>query len=202
MQISKENRLDPLAFELVKVDLSEEELEVLRDFADNKNTTANLTNKSSKEVIMNRLDELDSDGIIARLTNLFREHVVGKYYINGHVEVRSYVALRTEQSQGYGEDYSPLDEGDEVSYTAVIPLSRLGEDYVGGALSYKSGGDGFSITPGTISVHRNEPGNSWRIANVLGGTRLDLLLVQAERRISVTYEGFSIDPYVDDGSEF
>jgi hypothetical protein len=202
MNISRETRLDPVQHEIVELKLGKDDLEALKEFIDGKNLIPNLTNETSKEVLLNRLDAIDSAGIISKLTDMFREHILGKYFVNGHLEVRAYIALRSEGSQGYSEKYEQLEETTEVTYTAIVPLSRQGEDYVGGLLYYLDGENELFIDPGYASIHRNEPQNSWKIANVISGTRLDLLLVQMERRTGVTYEGFSIDPYIDDGSEF
>lgn len=136
-----------------------------------------------------RPDEWDAAGVIQKVQDIARNHILNTYVVVGDLEPRSFKLLRTEDVQTYKEEYDKYDQNGEILYTAVVTASNP-DTYWHGETRYLVNGEGLRLRRNDMLVHRNERLNTWEIVEVLRGTRLDLVIVfqEIDRRISYDYD--------------
>lgn len=197
-----DNRHLPKMFDTLKDQITAEEAEQLLSFIDSRllAPAEGESEVSSKLKLLNRPDNWDDHGVIEKIYNIARSHIMDTYWMVGNLEPRDFIIMRTEDVQKYEETYGEFDENDETLYTAIVtPCSS--KDYFQGETRYTINGEGFNPSPTDIVIHRNEEMNNWEITEVVSGTRYDLLLVFQEPTQRVSYN-FEIEQSVEDDSEF
>ena len=197
-----DNRHLPKMFDTLKDQITVEEAEQLLSFIDSRLLAPadGESEVSSKLKLLNRPDNWDDHGVIEKIYNIARSHIMDTYWMVGNLEPRDFIIMRTEDVQKYEEIYGAFDKNHETLYTAIVtPCSN--KDYFRGETRYTINGEGFMPSPTDIVIHRNEEMNNWEITEVVNGTRYDLLLVFQEPTQRVSYD-FEIEQSVEDDSEF
>jgi len=198
---TEENRYLEKRFDLLTEVLTKDESTCLEDFIKSKLVKIESdSNISQTYKLQYRPDEWDSMGVIQKVQDIARSHIQKTYAVVGQLEPRSFTLLRTEDAQGYIEEYGVYNQNGEILYTAVVTASDS-DDYYSGETLYLVNGEGFRPSRVDVVVHRNETLNNWEIVEVVKGTRLDLLIVfqEIERKLSYDYE---IDQILEDIKEF
>lgn len=194
-----DNRHLPKMFDVLKNQITDEEAEQLSSFIDSRllAPTGGESEFSSKLKLLNRPDNWDAHGVIEKIYNIARSHIMGTYWMVGNLEPRDFIIMSTKNAQKYEETYGAFDENGETLYTAIVtPCSK--NEYFQGETQYTVNGEGFNPSPTDIVLHRNEELNNWQITEVINGTRYDLILVFQEPTQRVSYD-FEIEQTVDDG---
>ena len=188
----------PKKFDTLKDVLSKEEADALRIFIEEKFKTVDA---DTKEILMTyRPEDWDSEGIIEKLTDTTKAHIISTFRIEGSLNPRKFMLLRTRDVQSYEEEYGAYNQNGEILYTAVATASKRNE-YFSGQTLYTRNGEGFFPREVDLIVHRNEELNNWEIHEVLEGERLDLIMVFEEIDRGVHYN-YEIDQLEDDGIDF
>lgn len=197
-----DNRHLPKMFDVLEDQITDEEAEQLLSFIDSRllAPAEGESEFSSKLKLLNRPDNWDDHGVIEKIYNIARSHIMGTYWMVGNLEPRDFIIMRTEDVQKYEETYGAFDENGETLYTAVVTPCPT-DSYFQGETRYTTNGEGFVPSPTNIVLHRNERLNDWEITEVVNGTRYDLLLVFQEPTQRVSYD-FEIEQTVDDGVEY
>lgn len=198
---TKDNRHVPKKFDTLTNIITSEEAAQLRAFILEKLPESVEGEKSQQHVLPYRTDEWDSSGVINKLQEVAKAHIRNAFYMEGAVEPRKFLLLKSEQFQSYFEEYpSSYINNKEILYTAVVTPVYSGKDYSGETL-YTMNGEGFVPKTLDMVIHRNEAFNNWSVQEVLNGTRLDLVMVFREVNMDISYD-YAIDQSPEDQEEF
>lgn len=186
---NKDNRYLEKKFDTLRNALSAKESSALETFIVSKlSNNATISSSSQKYILQYRPDEWDSMGVIQKVQDLVKDHIYKTYAVSGQLEPRSFSILRTEDAQGYKEEYGAYNQNGEILYTAIVTASDS-SDYFSGETIYLVNGEGFKPSRSDVVVHRNETLNDWEITEVVRGVRLDLVIVfrEIDRKVSYDY---------------
>lgn len=187
---TEDNRYLEKKVDLLQNVLTGEDSEALEAFIRSKLEGKVSTELSETSQIYNlpyRPDEWDTAGVIKKVYDIAREHILKTYAVIGQLEPKSFTLLRTEDVQTYKEEYGVYNKNGEILYTAAVTASTP-EDYWCGETRYTQNGEGLQPRRTDMLVHRNESLNDWEILEVIRGTRLDLLIVLREHARRTSYD--------------
>jgi hypothetical protein len=189
-----------IPFSVVKDCVSREEVDALRRFVEAKIPASTNDSSEVSQVVelYNRPDAWDDSGVIDKFQVFFRQYIKENFFLTGILEPRKFILLRTDELQSYEENYEDFVDNGEAAYIAIATLN---DDYKGGDTIYRTG-EGITSPVGGLSIHRAETLNSWKISDVVVGTRFDLVLVVIERPVEARYDEFAIEQSVDDGIDY
>lgn len=191
----RDERDAPFKYELLEDQLYPNEIASLRVFAETQTATDNYIE------LYNRPDSWDTEGVIAKVNELFRAYIKDTFYLTGVLEPRLFKILKTDEAAGHTENYNTLDTRNEILYTATLSLNGA-EDYSGGVTVFRKAGDSVSPAAGDIIICRQEELNSWEIVPTSSGFRLDVVLVLTELQKVADYKEFKMEQSIDDGVEY
>jgi hypothetical protein len=191
----RDERDAPFKYELLEDQLYPNEIASLRVFAETQTATDNYIE------LYNRPDSWDTEGVIAKVNELFRAYIKDTFYLTGVLEPRLFKILKTDKAAGHTENYNTLDTRNEILYTATLSLNGA-EDYNGGVTVFRKAGDSVSPAAGDIIICRQEELNSWEIVPTSSGSRLDVVLVLTELQKVADYKEFKMEQSIDDGVEY
>jgi hypothetical protein len=196
--LTKETRHLQKKFEIIRNAITPEESLALKNYISSKITESSNSKYSNQLVLPYRPDEWDEFGVIQKIQDIAKGHILETYPIIGQLEPRKFMILRTDNVQTYKETYGLYNANSEILYTAIVTPSSP-TDYFSGETLYTVNGEGFYPNPRDMVVQRNEELNSWEIIEVLSGTRFDLVVVfqEIDRTISYNYT-ISQDDYCED----
>lgn len=174
-------------FDVISNAIDSEEGLSLKGFIESKIPESSDSPYSQQLVLPYRPDEWDGSGVIQKVQDIAKAHVMSTYAIVGQLEPRKFMLLRTDNVQTYKETYGSYNENGEILYTAILTPSSPTEYYSGETL-YAVNGEGFHPNPRDLVVQRNEELNNWEIVEVLTGTRFDLVVVFQEIDRTISYD--------------
>lgn len=192
MPMLKEEMDSPYKFEVLSGVLTEAQVGTLREFCESK-----LASGKSVVELYNRPDAWDPNGVINELQAAMRSYIKDTFYLTGVLEPRLFIIRMYDTNIKYEEKYLDFDRNNEILYTGVVTLTS---EYEHGYTIYEDVAFKPELT--TMTVHRQEPLNSWAVAGVSSGRRIDMILVQTELQKRADYNEFPIEPLEDDGIDY
>jgi hypothetical protein len=189
---TESNRYLEKKADLVRNVLSVEDADSLKLFIESKFESRSHSESSTISQVYElpyRPDEWDSNGVIQKVHDIAKAHILKTYAVVGQLEPRSFKLLMTNIDQSYGEEYGAYNQDNEILYTSIVTVSNP-DDYWRGETKYPVNGEGLRLNRVDMLVHRNESLNTWEVSGVEHGTRFDLLVVfqESDRRVSYDYE--------------
>lgn len=174
-------------FDILSNVITPEESLALKAFIESKIPESSDSTYSQEVVLPYRPDEWDELGIVQKIQDLAKAHILKTYAVVGQLEPRKFMVIRTDNVQTYGETYGSYNQNGEILYTAVVTPSSP-TDYYSGETLYGVNGEGFHPNSCDMVVQRNEELNSWEIVEVLTGVRFDLIVVFQEIDRTISYD--------------
>lgn len=198
--LSPESRSEYIPFAVVKDCITSNEVDALKSFIESKIPLSTNESSSASQLVelYNRPDAWDSSGVIDKIQTFFRQYIKENFFLTGILEPRKFIVLRTDELQSYEEIYEDFVNDGNAAYVAVATAN---DNYKGGDTVYRTG-EGITSPVGGLVVHRAETLNSWKINDVVVGTRFDLILVIIERPVEARYDEFEIEQTIDDGVDY
>ena len=184
---TKETRHLEKRFDILSNVITPEESLALQAFIESKIPESSDSTHSQELTLPYRPDEWDDLGIVQKIQDMAKAHILSTYAVVGQLEPRKFLILRTDNVQTYKETYGAYNENGEILYTAIVTPSNPTEYYSGETL-YDINGMGFHPNSGDMVVQRNETLNNWEIVEVLTGTRFDLIVVFQEIDRTISYD--------------
>lgn len=174
-------------FEVLPGVLSSEEVLALKEFIGSKLPKSSEDEFSQTLVLPYRPDEWDSIGVVQKVQDISRSHIVSTYAVSGQLEPVKFKVMRTDNVQKYLETYGKYNDNREILYTAITTVPSPVDHYSGETL-YQNNGEGFRPNPGDLVIHRNETLNNWEIVGAANTPRFDLLIMFREVDRSISYD--------------
>lgn len=146
-----------------------------------------------------RPDEWDSAGIIQKIQDLAKDHIRRTHVTNSNLKPKSFTISNLSDSGDSGEEYEEYNANDEILYRVTATVSNE-TTCTGGDTLYVNTHQSVSHVDGTtVTIHRCEAINNWKISPV-DGSRLDLVIYLQEnvKRISYNYHIDQIDTDIPD----
>lgn len=185
----------PKQAETIANAITESESSILREFILSK-----LPEEGSVE-LQYRPDEWDSAGVIQKIQDFGKDYIQRTHVTNNQLEPRKFKLSNIIETSELGEEYSEYNKNGEILYLITATVSNAAS-CSGGSTIYTEMGKVIDLSSGTtISIHRCELVNSWKMMPVRSGNRLDLSILIQENDRQVSYD-YPIDQIIDELPNF
>lgn len=184
----------PKEVEILVDALTEEESDALREFILSK-----VLDGGSLDLPY-RPDEWDHLGVIQKVQDIAKDCIKRTHVTNNQLEPRAFTVSNISTSEDYAEEYPPYDSNSEILYQATATVSS-DKSCTGGDTLYVNTHRRVTHSSGTtITIHRCEELNNWKISPIKGN-RLDLTILFQENNKQISYD-YPIDQITTELSDF